>query len=1064
MNILRTGIACLAWWASVQSCVLRAGPLLLHDEWMPAHQQGIAVKYVNRVLTPGQQDWPQARFTVSSPDDPAYATPVAAVSASYWVRPERYSIRRPINIKHTWVYLQLPSPLKAGCTYVVHEDALSWQGLAIATGEPIAENVNRTPDVSGVWQGDRQHHSQSIKINQVGYKPSAQKRGYLSQFAGYADATRHTPVDVDFSAFGAFEILDDTTGKTMWTGTVSSASNKRDPLSQSRVWTLDFSAFETPGRYRLHVPGVGVSYPFHIADDVFNHAFGVLMRGVYHQRCGVALERPWTRHTHPVCHYDDGRVPSFDAYQKPSLDFIPQQEGATFPCARGHHDAGDYGKYTVNGALFAYSILQAFEVYPEQLLYDHSPVPEAGNGIPDLLEEVKWELDWLQGMQDPEDGAVHIIVKPDPTMSYEDGVSGLPSGRFDKPRTLWWKDIHATAAFAAIMARAARTPGLQQHWPTESRQYLSQARKAWAFCMTRTQADGAPQPRVGGHHYGNFLEAKDEYAWMAVELWLTTGEKEYHDYFLRHHDPDETWNWNWWPLKDAAGAATRSYVYGRRTGKDETMLARCRSGGHGVLDAARATLSWQDRWITKHSFSPQAYSFGRWGWYFLSDIASYDLLLAASLVDENERNRFVQAALFNADQELGNTADNRSMITGIGARRPVDIVHQNARFDGIVEPVPGIPLGIHPAGFNRGTSDRALMARYLVDELPIAYRYVDAWNIEQEFTVDVLSRTLMTYAMLGHAENQKSGFPNLVIHANGNKTSVEGEAPFPVSFRADGQGSNSKSIREYYWDIGNEEFFSGDAFQYTFTAPGLYTVVCTATDDAGWPAFAQVNVRVREPVHQLPNGGKGWNVNPHTYGVWRFDGRLDDDIHNRYAELTGSAFMTGENIMWMATPKGQAVRVKHADDGIRIPLGPLFESPDVIALDVQAMIQYENDVPRGKGHSRLFMIYGHWDAQWGVQKDSWAGKQLRGVPSDRQDAIPSQDAILDTLAPQPGWRHLHMRLDRNKGKAFVALDANKIEWPFIVSKTQRDMALYIGGFTGYVDEVRIDIIRETDSL
>jgi len=57
-----------------------------------------------------------------------------------------------------------------------------------------------------------------------------------------------------------------------------------------------------------------------------------------------------------------------------------------------------------------------------------------------------------------------------------------------------------------------------------------------------------------------------------------------------------------------------------------------------------------------------------------------------------------------------------------------------------------------------------------------------------------------------------------------------------------------------------------------------------------------------------------------------------------------------------------------------------------------------------------------------------------------------------------------MRLDRNKGKAFVALDANKIEWPFIVSKTQRDMALYIGGFTGYVDEVRIDIIRETDSL
>jgi len=1052
-------IACASKTVPAVTPFVDTPPALLQDCWVLVHDRMLAVQYVNRVLQNARQEWPSAAFTIHSADDPAYHTPLPVRQASYFVRPERYTIRRPLNVKHTWVFLELPHAMTAGATYVVSENNLSWRRLALQTGEPIPNVRESTPDVEGKWHGDRAHQSQAISVNQVGYLPSAKKIGYLSTFAGYTDATKDSSTDVDFSDRATFSILDYRTGDDVWSGPIALHASEPDALSQSRVWKLDFSSFTVPGRYRLFVPGVGVSYPFQVDEAAYNHAFGVLMRGIYHQRCGVALELPWTRHTHPACHLDDARVPALAEYKKPALEFIPQQEGAVLSCPGGHHDAGDFGKYAINGALFSYAVLQAFEVYPERLAYDQSPVPESGNLIPDLLEEVKHELDWLSGMQDPEDGAVHIIVKPDPTMSYEDGVSGQPSERYNKQRSLWWKDIHATAAFAAIMARAARTPGMIQHWPEESRRYLEQAMKAWDFCMAHTYPDGSPVERVGGHYYGQFLEAKDEYNWMAVELWLTTGEDKYHAYYLKHHNPDETWNWGWWPLKDAAGAATRSYVYGKRDGKDADMLARCLDGGKGVLNAARAVRDWQQHWATRPSFAPTAFNFGRWGWYFLSDIASYDLLLAASIVDGEERESFIQAALFNADQEFGNAADNRSMVTGIGARRPVDIVHQNARFDGIVEPVPGIPLGFHPAGFNRGTSDRALMASYLVGDLPVALRYVDAWNIEQEFTVDVQSKTLMTYAMLGRVDKQKAGFPTVRVKANGQTGTLQGEVPFPVTFSVDGEGENGKHIREFFWDIGNEDTFTGDAFSYTFAEPGRYVVVCTATDESGWPGFAEIEVLVREPRDALPNGGSPFEATDNTFGLWHFDGQLLDERGEQQAELTGAAHLCDKNLLWMATPAGQAVRIVGADGGVRIPLPSLFRDENIRRVEIHALLQFEDKVPRGQGHSRMFMLYGHWDAQLGLHKDSWAGEQMRGVPEGLPNRAAFDQRVATMASPRPGWQHAQLGFDREAGMAYLELNNQRLEWPFTPPRSDRDIALYIGGFLGYLDEVRIDIIR-----
>lgn len=105
------------------------------------------------------------------------------------------------------------------------------------------------------------------------------------------------------------------------------------------------------------------------------------------------------------------------------------------------------------------------------------------------------------------------------------------------------------------------------------------------------------------------------------------------------------------------------------------------------------------------------------------------------------------------------------------------------------------------------------------------------------------------------------------------------------------------------------------------------------------------------------------------------------------------------------------------------------------------------------------MLYGNWDAQLGLHNDSWAGKQLRGLSGEELDAEDLNARINDLFKPRPGWHHVRLGFDRTLGTAFIALNENRIEWPFTPPNSNRDIALYLGGFVGYVDEVRIQVER-----
>ncbi len=1019
----------------------------------------LEARFVNLVFTEDSPKIVPENFVLRSADDPKYAAGLTPVRCSLWARPVRYSIRKPLTIKATSIFLALPHPFEPACHYTLETRDLAMRPMSPHDGTASETPVD-PPRLELRYRGDR-GRSPLIHVNQAGYPPGARKYAYLTGYLGIDPASPDEPVDFDATAYDSFEIIDADSLQTVSTGRVelspvcrSTDGARPDRLSGGRVWELDFSGFCEPGRYRIAVSGLGVSYPFTISPRSYNVVLGTLMRGVYHQRCGTDLASPWTRHTHPPCHLDDARIPELAEYRHDELPFFEQKAASKHPCPGGHHDAGDYGKYVTNGAAFAGYLLQALEVYPHLLAFDASPIPESGNGIPDLVDELVWELRWLSAMQDPADGGVHTIVKPHPTMSYENGVAGSNvSEKFAEPRTVWWKDLPATAAYAAVLAKAARSPMLKTLDDEQCNRWLKKARKAWAFCQRETDEQGAPNKGVGGHHYGQFLGPRDEYTWAAIELWLATGEQEFHDYFLEHHDPAEGWNWGWWPLKDAHGLATRAYAYAVRDGKHPEMLAACVSGPKGVLAAARAACDWQRGWATRPSFAEDPYRFGRWGWYFLSDIATYDLLLAASLTEAEEADRFRQAALFNTDHELGNHAGDVVSITGLGYRRPIDHVHQASRYDQIVEPVPGIPLGFHPAGFNRGSGDRELMSRFTHGGLPIAHRYVDCWYVNQEFTVQELATTLASYAMLADTASQTRGAPSLTITANGSETMAVGSAPLEVFFEAEAEGAAGKQIRYFFWDLATEDCVNDRRFTWTFDTPGIYPVVCTVTDDDGWIRFREVSVKVSQPPEELPGKGVAFKPTDSTRAYWTFDEGLADTVSGIPATLTGNARCQADNLLWMREPAGRSVQFNAASDGVRVELPlRLLNDPAIRRFHVEAVVHWEADVPRGRGHSEILLLDAAWNIQFGVHQDTWAGRELC-LPGNKKQPL---DTIgLDRFGPAAGWRLMAMGVDRDLNRGFLEIGGERTEFPVNLPASDHPNVLQIGGFVGHLDELRI---------
>lgn len=486
-----------------------------------------------------------------------------------------------------------------------------------------------------------------ITVNQLGYRPHDDKIAFVRT-----------------GASGLFEVVDAVTNTPVYSGPISPQGIK-DVHTGDTLYTLDFTGFTTPGRYRLRLPDSGsdaVSYEFGIDEDIYRDATLTTLESFYAQRCGapVNLAGVWR---HPLCHPHDAVL--FD------------QPGHPRPVTGGWHDAGDYGKFVVTGAVSAALLLASYEQYPTKFTDAQLAIPEANNGVPDLLDEARWELQWLLTMQREDGGVYHKVSTKKWTGEY------LPHKDPD-PRYIFGVSSTATGDFAAVTAMGARV--FSSFDPDFARRLLKASRQAWDFLTAHqgiVPSGGFTNPSgVEGGEYGD-KQDKDERLWAAVELYRLTGLDEYHRYFILHYRQFEGYH-NALSWQNVHNLAYASYLRLQPSARDGDTYKAIRS--HLIRACGRLLDQIEQNGYRTALKDTEYY----WGSNSVALGYAFDLIQAYEVTGDSW---YREGALDQLHYILGRNTFNISLVTGIGAQPAGHPYHQFSMTLDTGQPVPGMVVG-----------------------------------------------------------------------------------------------------------------------------------------------------------------------------------------------------------------------------------------------------------------------------------------------------------------------------------------------------------------------------------
>lgn len=465
-----------------------------------------------------------------------------------------------------------------------------------------------------------------IRVNSIGFAPSDVKL-----------ATIATPAKT-------FRLVNMADGKVAFTGKPGAATKTDRSDTDETVQVADFTAFGTPGRYTLETDEAGRSAEFTIGKGIWNTPFEVVLRGMYLWRCGTEAKAEWNGRTfsHAACHLEDGWLDHVGGghTQKTSTG--------------GWHDAGDYNKYVVNAGVTVGLMFKALEHFPERISAVNTGIPESGNTTPDLLDEIRWELEWLFTMQLEDGRVLHKLSSPD--FRYWGPSEGDRDPRF----FCSWSTV-ATADFTAMMACAARH--FRRYDPVFGARCLRAARLGWS-CLTEHPQQVNPDLKpfkTGGY------DPKDWSArlWAAAELWETTGENPYLiDFERRASAVDFNAGGPGWGDVEDLGLAT--YLLSKHTPdtRNRKLVQRLQKNLRERADAIVATA---DKNAHGRPFGVER---KHWFWGCNGNVAGQTFLL--HVADKTRPDpRYRQTALLALGHLFGRNYHGRSYVTGLGANPPL---------------------------------------------------------------------------------------------------------------------------------------------------------------------------------------------------------------------------------------------------------------------------------------------------------------------------------------------------------------------------------------------------------
>ncbi|MFB6141130.1 MAG: glycoside hydrolase family 9 protein [Halosimplex sp.] len=560
--------------------------------------------------------------------------------------------------------------------------------------------------------------SERVQVDQVGYLPTARKHAVTA-----VDAPR-------------FAVVEAGGGRVADAGDLSGPIEDDDAGETVRL--AEFSGMSEPGEYRV-VVGSGEaddggiesvaaeSVPFRIASDVYDGTLVDAVRLYSLKRSNTAIDDPVTG-----LDIDAGHAQDAEARLYFGDDF--RDEGDRIDVAGGWYDAGDYGKYVPPAAVTVGQMLLAFEQYPDAFEAGRCDLPVGAStadpetGLPDLLVEATFELEWLERMQRP-DGAVYHKVAAAEWSDFDERPADDARDRF-----VYGLSTFGTAQYAAAMAMAARVYAGRS--PDFAERALENAREAQAYLESN------PDPRFrfdegqddGSGPYRKETDAEERF-WAAAELLKTTGEERYADYLETEFREQFAADVRAPVWSDALSLGQWAYLTAGDGVTDADRRSQLESAFVDYADDLAATAT-ATRWRPRSTTGRRRSSRSRRG----------GLLLLANELDPDER--YVAGALDQLHYALGRTPTGYSYVTGQGTyppRNPHDrLVESTGTY------VPGMVL----SGANRDGDDECLAEYIARTDAPPAKCFVDATPAYSatEWAIDY---TAPIFLLLGHATTRE---------------------------------------------------------------------------------------------------------------------------------------------------------------------------------------------------------------------------------------------------------------------------------------------------------------------
>ena len=346
----------------------------------------------------------------------------------------------------------------------------------------------------------------NVQVNQVGYRPNDFKTATFR-----IEDTNNIGDEANLQGLkdSDFRVIDVINNEVVYEGKLSKEVKSEYIGEVNKV--ADFSRLKKPGRYYVESDTAGKSYEFDIKEDVYEDIFKASMKMFYLQRCGCALPEKYAgEYAHKECHSTMARVYGTDKF---------------IDVSGAWHDAGDYGRYVVAAAKSVVDLMMAYEYFPEVMEKSYD-IPRNDKAVPDILEEIKYELDWMLKMQDKETGGVYHKVTCN-------GFPGfvMPEEETEELVVCPISDT-ATCDFAASMAYAYRVySNLTEKYGEEAKgyeeaaeTYLEAAKRAMEFLEKSSAGEFLNPPGVVTGEYGD-SRTIDEFYWAYAEMYKTTGEK-----------------------------------------------------------------------------------------------------------------------------------------------------------------------------------------------------------------------------------------------------------------------------------------------------------------------------------------------------------------------------------------------------------------------------------------------------------------------------------------------------------------------------------------------------------